>query len=56
MSNIIVNADISENSSFASNLTKLSKSKTVAPSKISEPNDNNIHHDKSSFISKTTRL
>jgi hypothetical protein len=59
MSNIIVNADISENSSFVSNLTKLSKSQkpqTLVSSKISKSNNNNIQHDKSSFISKITRL
>ena len=50
MSNIIVNADISENSSFASNLTKL------PTSKISKSNNNIIQHDKSSVISKFTRL
>ena len=55
MSNIILNADISENSSFVSNLTRISKPKTVIPSKISEP-DNNVQHDKSSFVSKLTRL
>jgi hypothetical protein len=61
MSNIIVNPDISENSSFVSNLSKLSKlsksqkPQTVVPSKISVHN-NNIQHDKSSFISKFTRL
>ena len=58
MSNIIVNPDISENSSFVSNLSKLSKSQKpqiIVPSKISVHN-NNIQHDKSSLISKFTRL
>jgi hypothetical protein len=59
MSNIILNADISENSSFASNLTRLSplpKNKIVIPSKINEPDNNTHQHDKSSFVSKLTRL
>ena len=54
MSNIILNADISENSSFVSKLSKIStllKSKRVIPSKISEPDNNNIQPIKSSLVS-----
>ena len=60
MSNIILNDDISENSSFASNLTKisqLSKGKTVIPSKKSEPDNHNIQQlDNSSLVSNLSRL
>lgn len=56
MSNIILNPDISENSSYVSNLTGLSKKEIVIPSKISEPDINNIQHSKSSFASKINRL
>ena len=56
MSNFIVNADMSENSSFASKLSKisqLSKIKTVVSSKISEPAKNNIQPVKSSLSKKS---
>ena len=59
MSNIILNADISENSSFASDSTRLSllsKNKIVIPSKISEPDNNNIQPVKPSVVSNFTRL
>ena len=49
MSNIIINEDLSENSSFVSNLTE---SKMVLPSKIPET----YKTDKSSFVSKLTKL
>jgi len=56
MSNIILNADISENSSFASNVTRLSqlpKNKIVIPSKTSDHDNKPV---KPSFVSKLTRL
>jgi hypothetical protein len=47
MSNIILNADISENSSFESNLTKMSHKPTVLNADMSE---------NSSFVSKLTKI
>jgi hypothetical protein len=59
MSNIILNEDISENSSFASNLTRLSqlsKNKIVVPSKTSDLDNNDIQPVKPSGISNFTIL